>query len=174
MKLKLIPETERIIYILGLILLGGFLLLFFLYHTGLFNPAETLPGCSFLLITGHYCPGCGGTRAVMALIQGDIISSLRWHPIVLYAGIWYLFFLGSHTICMFRTTSLHYKKEELKNVPLRKKRTFLYNKKETPVSQGFLSRIHGMKFRVSYVYIGLALLMLQWVAKNILNRPYLF
>lgn len=155
-KLQSIPETERIIYILGLILLGGFLLLFFLYHIGLFNPAETLPGCSFLLITGHYCPGCGGTRAVMALIQGDIIGSFRWHPIVLYAGIWYLFFLSSHTICMLRTASLH------------------CNEKETPAKQGFLSRIHGMKFRVSYVYIGLALLMLQWVAKNILNRPYLF
>lgn len=148
--LRIIPETERIIYILGLILLGGFLLLFILYHTGLFNPAETLPGCSFLWITGHYCPGCGGTRSVMALIQGHILDSFRYHPVVLYAGIWYLFFLGSHTIALYRI------------------------KQKSPDNRRLLSHIHGMKFRVCYVYIGLAILLLQWIAKNILNRPYLF
>lgn len=30
------------------------------------------PVCPFLALTGHYCPGCGGLRAVHALTRGDI------------------------------------------------------------------------------------------------------
>lgn len=29
------------------------------------------PGCSFRRLTGLSCPGCGGTRAVHALLHGD-------------------------------------------------------------------------------------------------------
>ena len=41
--------------------------------------------CLFLRLTGWYCPGCGGTRAFLALIKGDIAASLQYHPVVLYA-----------------------------------------------------------------------------------------
>lgn len=42
--------------------------------------------CIFHLITGLYCPGCGGTRAVKYLLTGQIGKSLQYHPLVLYTA----------------------------------------------------------------------------------------
>ena len=43
--------------------------------------------CFFLMFFGLYCPGCGGTRAAMALAHGKIFTSLWYHPLVLYAAV---------------------------------------------------------------------------------------
>ena len=42
------------------------------------------PPCIFRTVTGFYCPGCGGTRSLLALLRGDVIHSLWYHPFVLY------------------------------------------------------------------------------------------
>ena len=44
------------------------------------------PPCLFHLATGYYCPGCGGTRAITALLHGQILNSFLYHPVVLYAA----------------------------------------------------------------------------------------
>lgn len=41
--------------------------------------------CLFHFLTGFYCPGCGGTRAVRLLLRGDVAGSFQYHPFVLYA-----------------------------------------------------------------------------------------
>ena len=43
--------------------------------------------CGLVQIYHLYCPGCGGTRAVAALLRLDILGSLIANPIPLYAGI---------------------------------------------------------------------------------------
>ena len=49
------------------------------------------PTCKFLEFTGLHCPGCGGTRSVRALLQGDVLGSLRMNalvfPAVVYVGV---------------------------------------------------------------------------------------
>lgn len=35
--------------------------------------------CVFHRLTGLYCPGCGNTRAVLALLRGDLAGMLRWN-----------------------------------------------------------------------------------------------
>jgi hypothetical protein len=36
----------------------------------------TWGGCPWLALTGHYCPGCGGLRAVNDLTNGDLVGAL--------------------------------------------------------------------------------------------------
>ncbi|MGN8773207.1 DUF2752 domain-containing protein [Candidatus Weimeria sp. HCP3S3_B5] len=40
--------------------------------------------CIFHEVTGLYCPGCGGTRALRFLLHGHPLLSLWYHPLVIY------------------------------------------------------------------------------------------
>lgn len=40
--------------------------------------------CVFKMVTHLYCPACGGTRAVLAFLQMDFITSLKCNPIFMY------------------------------------------------------------------------------------------
>lgn len=42
--------------------------------------------CVFHMVTGAYCPGCGGTRAAKALLAGHIFQSIRYNPVVCYGA----------------------------------------------------------------------------------------
>jgi hypothetical protein len=37
--------------------------------------------CPLFALTGLYCPGCGGTRAVYDLAHGDIASAIAMNPL---------------------------------------------------------------------------------------------
>jgi hypothetical protein len=64
--------------------------------------SELSPGCPFRALTGLDCPGCGGTRALYALTQGQIATSLSHNllvwvvaPLLVVAwGSWLLTTLG--------------------------------------------------------------------------------
>jgi hypothetical protein len=45
--------------------------------------------CAFYHVTGLPCPGCGLTRSCIALLHGEAVQSLRYHPFgpFLLAGI---------------------------------------------------------------------------------------
>ena len=54
--------------------------------------------CSFHALTGLYCPGCGGTRAVYWLLKGNVAYSLHYHSIVLYGAVLYVWYMLSNTV----------------------------------------------------------------------------
>lgn len=43
------------------------------------------PPCMFFMVTGWYCPACGGTRSAEALLHGNIVESLRYHVVVVFS-----------------------------------------------------------------------------------------
>ena len=49
--------------------------------------AQRLPKCLFHEWTGLYCPGCGGTRALYALLHGDLKTSLHENLLLIPAGL---------------------------------------------------------------------------------------
>lgn len=51
--------------------------------------------CFFDRVLGIYCPGCGGTRALSALLHGHFLKALWYHPFVPYFAVVYLGFLLS-------------------------------------------------------------------------------
>lgn len=60
------------------------------------------PGCPFRTVTGLDCPGCGGTRALYALTQGDIGLAVQHNVVTVVAlpllvlawAVWFAYRLG--------------------------------------------------------------------------------
>lgn len=44
-------------------------------------PGNPLPPCAFHALTGLWCPGCGMTRALHALVHGDVLQALHLNPL---------------------------------------------------------------------------------------------
>lgn len=76
-----------------LVLFLGILIILFMYIFGI--------PCFFYKVTSFYCPGCGFTRAVFALLHFDIYQVLRYNlliviyiPLILYCLFLNLFKKG--------------------------------------------------------------------------------
>ena len=73
--------------ILWLIVLPAALFIFITMSDTIFSIAANLPPCPFYRIIGLYCPACGNTRSLAALMHGDILQSLRYNITVLFLCI---------------------------------------------------------------------------------------
>lgn len=68
-----------------------------LFYRYVWIPKIHLP-CVLDTFFGIYCPGCGGTRAVGALLHGHLILSLWYHPLVLYTAVIWGGFMITQTL----------------------------------------------------------------------------
>ena len=102
-----IKTAEDQLFWLGLLFAGAgtalALIWFFLV------PAQWKPdACVWDRMFGIYCPGCGGTRAVRALMQGRLLESLWYHPLVPYTAVVFGAFMVSQAFA--RLTGYRYTK----------------------------------------------------------------
>ena len=69
------------------------------------------PPCPFLTYLHIYCPGCGATRAVIALMRGDVLLSLRENALILFiltaAALYYIEYAVRVWGGSFRFSLLH-------------------------------------------------------------------
>lgn len=77
-------ETE--LFYIGLVFLAVCIAGGAAYGFILRNHLPRVP-CMMYALTGMYCPGCGGTRALAALLRGKIVLSLWYHPLILYSAV---------------------------------------------------------------------------------------
>lgn len=70
-------------------------------NKGIYN---LFPECILWKKYHIYCPGCGGTHAVISMLHGNIIKSFLYHPFVPYVSIIYILFTSSmivHRLSLF-------------------------------------------------------------------------
>ncbi len=138
--------TNRVFYFIGLALFLPAAVLCVLQNSGQFVLTESLYPCFFRRLSGLYCPGCGGTRAVQALFEGHLLLSFFYHPFVPYCAVLYVVFMTSHTLeLIFSSRDFHHTKK-------------------SPHKRPF---VRGLEFKIRYVYIGILLIFLQWMLKNL-------
>lgn len=95
---KLSVTYETALYITGWCVIGVFILLgVYLRFRHLSLGRFFLP-CILYSLTGAYCPGCGGTRAVQLLFQGHLLKALIYHPLVFYTAVVGGWFMLSQTV----------------------------------------------------------------------------
>lgn len=87
-------DRRMFVYGIFLGLPGLALIILYTYFASEIGPAK----CRFLEVTGYYCPGCGCTRAVRALLHGQIIKSFLLNPTVIYCMVLYILYQGSHLL----------------------------------------------------------------------------
>ena len=92
-------DSDAVVYIIGICIffITGITALIIKGIAVRYN-INMLTECQFRHLTGLYCPGCGGTRAFIYLIHGNIPMSILYHPLVIYAVILTAFFYMSQTL----------------------------------------------------------------------------
>lgn len=64
------------------------LVLGFIYYALDPSASTVFPRCLILTLTGYKCPGCGGQRAIHALLNGDVAGAFRYNAFLLIAIPW--------------------------------------------------------------------------------------
>ena len=92
--------TDREAYPAAWITLGGLALAYLIWRYALGAP--TVSRCWVWEHWGVYCPGCGGTRAVIALAHGHPLQALYYHPAVPVTAVLGAVYMVSQTVWRLR------------------------------------------------------------------------
>jgi hypothetical protein len=91
-------DINSILFLLGLALPIVSFIMYMVMKSLQLSLSDINGSCTLYYDYGFYCMGCGGTRAFKELLRGHIISSLIYHPIVLYVAVLYLWFMVSFVL----------------------------------------------------------------------------
>lgn len=156
-------STDKLFYLIGWILMAGIAAIAIVQGAGVLHLTELGLPCSFRAVTGYYCPGCGGTHAICSLAAGDFRSCLGNHALVFYTAMGFTLYLLWNTAAILWNRS-HAPKEM--NLSCQ---TDHAAKNHIPTGHT-VYHIPVLHFYTIYVYIGIAILLIQWVVKNLLFR----
>lgn len=85
-------NLEDELFRIGLAALAAAIALAVLYQCVLRDFLPVIP-CFFSSVLGIYCPGCGGTRALSALLHGHFLRAIWYHPFIPYIAVIFSGFL---------------------------------------------------------------------------------
>ena len=91
-------RTEELLWRAGLLVLAGAAAAVLLVFLDVLNLRALARPCLLHSLTGWYCPGCGGTRAVLAFFRGEFLRSFCYYPMVPYVLCLFGVFMLSHTL----------------------------------------------------------------------------
>lgn len=77
-------------YQIATILLPILFIIFFLLKENIISLVEMLPPCPFYERLHLFCPACGNTRSVKALLHGDVLTSVHYNITPIILGIFAL------------------------------------------------------------------------------------
>ena len=101
------PLRKQDILTLGIILILGLAACVVLLVAPPGSPhAKWLPKCMFHQTTGLYCPGCGATRALSALLHGDLKSSLHNNALLIPLSATLMILLAKPQISLKRPVAI--------------------------------------------------------------------
>lgn len=84
-----LPQRRTYVLLISFGILAAVALLYILFFNGIGIP------CLFRKSTGLLCPGCGNSRAAMALLRLDLLSALQYNllfPLEILYLAWVYFF----------------------------------------------------------------------------------
>lgn len=105
-------DSKKKIYIFFLFLLSCFIVFLICYHWfGWSLSGHGYTECPFHKYLHLYCPGCGGTRAMDAFLQGKFLTSILYHPFIFYVAMVFVYYYiaGAYTFLKKKDGRIYYK-----------------------------------------------------------------
>lgn len=81
----------------------------------LYKIIRSMP-CFFKEVTHFYCPACGGTRSVIALLHLDIERAFLCNPTVVYTGVMFLWCIAGWMVKKLTAREMKSMKPEIVDV----------------------------------------------------------